>query len=380
MKLLFVSTYHYPARPAQFKHGLMMARAYAQTLANNFLYLMWYVKEADILEGIPHQEMNTAALPLRKARLMSLYLFFYLPLFFARHRGWRGKDVVVITQESKIAWILILWRALFSYRVVYECHEPHSPLTDGVVFRKANALIFVTKKSQQEVHARFKTNIPSACIPNAFDPSDFIEARDTDTNTLRKNLSLPKDKTLVGYIGRFHALGEDKGIEIGLSALSRIHDDRVIFCFVGGTEKEIDIYTKRAEELGVEKRVIFVPFMRDGRRLAHYTQAMDVLMYAPPPTKFFMEETSPMKLYEYMGAERPIVLSDFPSLREILDDTSAFFFSPNTPEALAHSIDTVLSDSREAQKRARCASERVRGNTWVRRVKEFLAFIDFSAL
>lgn len=376
MKLLFVSTYHYPAKPAQFKHGLVMARAYAQILKDHFLYLVPFVRDETQLDAVPYKEMMRSSWRLRRKRLLTLYLFFYLPIFFLKHSSWSGEKVVVITQESKIAFLLLLFRPFFSYRVVYECHGLHSRFTDRFVCRNANALIFVTKQSEKDAAQRFAHHTPSACIPNAFDADDFTEAQNTDQAVLRAELGLPSGKRLVGYIGRFRALGQDKGIDAGLHAVASLQDNNVMFCFVGGTQIEIAEYTQTAKKLNVAERVIFVPFLTDAKMVARYTCAMDILMYAPPATKFFMEETSPMKLYEYMGAGKPIVVSDFPSMREILSDTEAFFFSEGT---LSQTIAYVLAHEQEARGRAQAAFLRVKGNTWLSRGEQMLAFIK-SAL
>ena len=58
------------------------------------------------------------------------------------------------------------------------------------------------------------------------------------------------------------------------------------------------------------------------------------------------QETSPIKLFEYMAAERPIVASNLPSLREILrDQENAVLFEPDKPSSLARAIKNLASNS-----------------------------------
>ena len=54
--------------------------------------------------------------------------------------------------------------------------------------------------------------------------------------------------------------------------------------------------------------------------------------------------SSPLKLFEYMLAGRPIVCPDLPSVREILDGHSAYFFAPDNPSDMADKIITALCD------------------------------------
>lgn len=376
MKLLFITTYHYPGTPAQFKHGLVMAREYANSLKEHFLYLVWFVNDRNLLAAIPYKEMNAKQWRLRQKRLMTAYLALYLPYFFLRYSRWRGRDVVVVTQESKVALLLILFRPFFGYRVVYECHGLHSPLTDRLVCRHSNAVVFVTERSRNEARLLYGTAGRDACIPNGFDAKDFQSIRGADLHELRARLRLPQGKILVGYIGRFKALGQDKGIAAGIKAASSIGDDRVMLCFVGGTKREIAHWQKVAEEYGVHSRVHFVPFTQDPSLVAAFTHAMDILIYTPPATKFFMEETSPMKLYEYMAAERPIIVSDFPAMREMLDDSSAFFIADQ--EMLAECIGYVIAHPQEARQKVSVALSRVDGNTWARRAQQMTTFFDAS--
>jgi glycosyltransferase involved in cell wall biosynthesis len=365
MKLLFISSYQYPAYPAQFKHGALMAKEYAKLLKEDFLYMVLHDRQG---LGVPIAEINRHGLPLRRFRLITLYYFFYLGLFLWRNPTWRS---TIITQESKLAYVALLWRKVFAIKVIYECHGLHSFLADGYVCRHADKLIFVTKATEIDAK-RFGAIAPSLVLPNGSDPSAFEEFATMPRTELRRSLGLPQT-VLVGYIGRFVALGTDKGIETALRAIKGT-DTSVLFCFVGGTPQEIEAFAKKAKHLGVENRALFISYQTDAKKIAAYTAAMDVLMYIPPPTKFFMEETSPMKLYEYMSAKRPIIVSDFKAMREILDESCAYFTEP-TPEAFAKAVAHVLASPDEAHNKANAAYARVAHNTWGRRAEQLIQFI-----
>lgn len=48
--------------------------------------------------------------------------------------------------------------------------------------------------------------------------------------------------------------------------------------------------------------------------------------------------TSPLKLFEYMALRRPIVASDLPATRKILNNNNAVLIKPDTPEELGNKI------------------------------------------
>ena len=82
--------------------------------------------------------------------------------------------------------------------------------------------------------------------------------------------------------------------------------------------------------------------------------------------------TSPLKLFEYMASQRPIVASDLPSIREVLNETNAVMVEPDNPEALAAGIKLVLEDSRLADKLARQALVDASNYTWQKRAEKIL--------
>jgi glycosyltransferase involved in cell wall biosynthesis len=93
-----------------------------------------------------------------------------------------------------------------------------------------------------------------------------------------------------------------------------------------------------------------------------------------PWTTHFAYYMSPLKMFEYMAAKRPIIATDLPAIREILDDKMAIIIPPGDPEALAEAVKRLLDDPIQAEKLSDQAYAKVQEYTWAKRV---LAIVDF---
>jgi glycosyltransferase involved in cell wall biosynthesis len=86
--------------------------------------------------------------------------------------------------------------------------------------------------------------------------------------------------------------------------------------------------------------------------------------------------TSPLKLYEYLAAGRPIVASDVPAVREVVaDGTTAILVPPDDPQALADGIARLLAAPVIAERIGAAGRAWVRGRTWDARAAAILAFV-----
>lgn len=85
--------------------------------------------------------------------------------------------------------------------------------------------------------------------------------------------------------------------------------------------------------------------------------------------------TSPLKLFEYMASGKPIIASDLPSSREVLTENMAHFFRPDDPESLTNTINEVITNISEADKRARQAFVEVAQYSWASRAQKIVEFI-----
>jgi glycosyltransferase involved in cell wall biosynthesis len=70
-------------------------------------------------------------------------------------------------------------------------------------------------------------------------------------------------------------------------------------------------------------------------------------------------EGRPNTVLEAMACRVPLVVSDIPEHREILDGASAMLVSPSSPGDLANAIERTLADRAASQARVAVAAERV---------------------
>jgi len=156
-------------------------------------------------------------------------------------------------------------------------------------------------------------------------------------------------------------------VDIVIEAVAALTDTRGLI--IGGHEAEPDLarLDKLARDLDCRSRVTFTGLLTPGearRRL----QDAHVLVVPNPRSAISTEFTSPLKLFEYMAAGRPIVASDLPSIREVLTDGyNALLVEPENPQALTDGVRRIKDDSALGERLAAQALQDVREFTWERR-------------
>lgn len=153
---------------------------------------------------------------------------------------------------------------------------------------------------------------------------------------------LPGDGHLhVGYCGQLY---RGRGIELLLEVARR--RPKVEFHFVGGNLDDITVFRGDSEGLSNVHFHGHVP----PSRVKEFLAAFDVLVapYQADAAAAGGEEIarwiSPMKLFEYMDAGKPILISNLPAIAEVLvHDEHAILLSPSDIDAWVSAIDSLQS-------------------------------------
>ncbi|ABK42698.1 glycosyl transferase, group 1 [Magnetococcus marinus MC-1] len=182
----------------------------------------------------------------------------------------------------------------------------------------------------------------------------------------RQQLGLPLNQSIATYVGHLY---EGRGIDTLLSAA--LKQPKVLFLIVGGYAKDMERWQHRAAQMGLEN-VRFEGFVAN-ERVPLYLWAGDVLVMPYGNACTTTEWMSPLKLFEYMAAGRPIIASDFPILREVLENgKNGLLVPPDDGEALAAAMDALLADAPRRQALGAAALHQVRPYSWVNRVEQVI--------
>lgn len=178
----------------------------------------------------------------------------------------------------------------------------------------------------------------------------------------------------LGYVGHLYP---GKGMET-VAALAALLPECDVHA-VGGTERDLALWRERSGGQANLHFHGFVPHSAVPATLARFD-----LLLAPPAARVSSARgreigrwMSPLKVFEYMAAGKPILASDIPALREILrDGETALLLAPDEPGLWADAARALLRD----HGRAAALGERARAAfladyTWDARAARILAHL-----
>jgi glycosyltransferase involved in cell wall biosynthesis len=289
---------------------------------------------------------------------LTFWLDTILFLFMVRLKGLTKPGSIIYTRDYMLA--LFIPKKSFLSLELHDIPGPKSLFRRAV--NKANVIFVLNSYIKEEL---LKLGVSESKI--------FIEASGVDLerfdvkvdkSEVKKKLELPLNKKIVMYIG---LLDKWKGVETLLKASRFLKDAQVVII---GEGSELARFKK--EYPGVIYKGS-LPY----RDLPFNQQGADVLV-APNSEGSNISNlyTSPLKVIAYMTSGIPIVASDLPSIREVLNESNAYLVEPDNPKALAEGIKKALTE--DGKGKTMKALEDVGKYSWDKRVKSILSIIKYN--
>jgi glycosyltransferase involved in cell wall biosynthesis len=287
----------------------------------------------------------------------------------------RVRQDVIFTRDLGIASLLLRAPRLVRAALVYEAHglaadeaearpamlggaPPPSPAKirrlaarDARVWRSAEGYVTITAGLRQELEHRFGARRHVAVVP---DGVRAVAPRRPPATAARRPFT-------IGYAGHLYPW---KGVDIVVECVAALPDARGLI--VGGHPQEPDLARVQAlaEQTLCSLRITFTGMLPPGEVLTRLQEA-DVLLLPNPPSALSSRFTSPLKLFEYMAAGRPIVASDLPSIREVLTDgRNALLAEAGNPQAFTAAVRRIKDDPQLGERLADQAIKDVSRYTW----------------
>jgi len=214
------------------------------------------------------------------------------------------------------------------------------------------------------------------------DPEKIIIARDAvdlglfspsvSKKEARKQLGVPLEKKIVLYAGHLYPWKGSGTLVRAANEFSKT--DNALFYLVGGDVEELK--DPEISRLCLENENIRIIPSRPHTEIPVWLATADILVLPnTASSKISKEFTSPLKLFEYMASRRPILASDIPSIREVLNESNAFLVEPDNFVSLANAIRQILKEGDNTNMLTEQAFSDVRTHTWENRAEKILALL-----
>ena len=355
MKMIYISGSTLPSQAANAVHVLKMGQAFAENDVDFTLLAQNGGGEIGDLYDRYGVQNNFTIHRTRKG----------LPRFLdiIRYVFTHPTDYIYGRDSLSLAFL-----SLFKNSVTFEAHQiPTSKIKRlAVNMLKWRGVKFVAISQVLKDDLISEFSIPDDRILVAHDGAD-----EPPTTFHTVDLKGRKDAVQIGYAGSLHA---GKGMEL-IAQIAPLCPD-ADFHVIGGTEGQIQKWKDASPN------IIFHGF-QDHKMIPSYLHAMDILL-APFQPAIIIDNgadiarwTSPLKLFEYMAAQRPILCSDLPVLREVLtNNETAYIISSEKPHEWVEKIRNISKNKKEGEIIAKQAYLTVSNNyLWSTRATIITEFI-----
>jgi glycosyltransferase involved in cell wall biosynthesis len=169
----------------------------------------------------------------------------------------------------------------------------------------------------------------------------------------------------------FGLLGPGKGYEHAIEAMSRVRRERpdALYVVLGATHPNLirtegeayrDRLRKTVNDLGLSEHVLFVDRFVGQNELGRWLQAADIFVTPYPNLEQIVSGT----LSYALAAGRPVVSTPFAYASEVLSGGRGVLVAPNSLEALAEALSSLLGDGARRREIGRRAYAFSRGMIW----------------
>lgn len=181
---------------------------------------------------------------------------------------------------------------------------------------------------------------------------------------IRKKLGLPENARLMVYIGTL-ASSRDLGfvLEVTRLVVEEIPEARIVFFGYSPQTKDLQLLKEKSKSMGLDHYVLFHPPVPE-KELPYFIKIAEVGISPFKPT-FVFRHNSPLKLLEYLKAGVPVVGTNIPDQRMVIEESGSGFLTDWDERAYAGALIRMFALSSSDREKMG-----IKGYEWVRNERD----------
>jgi glycosyltransferase involved in cell wall biosynthesis len=242
-------------------------------------------------------------------------------------------------------------------------------LIERLNMKLTDAMVVVSKHLKEYFVARGIPAEKITVIPNGVDVSRFSPATSGERIVQKYGLD---GKVVLGFVGSFHYW---HGMENILKLIEHTRESRTQVAYLlvgdGPLKKQVDEFIAEKQ---LEKHVILTGYVPH-QEVPEHVAAMDILLAPYPKMDFFY--FSPLKIFEYMAAGKPVIASRIGQIAEIIrHEESGLLYAPERIDDLLSTSTRLIDNPEERQRLGKAARQTILDSyTWEHNAKTIAAII-----
>jgi glycosyltransferase involved in cell wall biosynthesis len=171
-------------------------------------------------------------------------------------------------------------------------------------------------------------------MPNGVDAELF--APGPDAAGWRERLGIPEDAVVAAFVATLDLAHHFKRLDVAIDGLARLADARVHIVVAGGGEL-LDGFRAAAAAAGAGERVHFLGAVPHAE-LPDVLRACDLFLLTTEPPESFG-----IVLIEAMATGLPVIATDYPGVRAVVDDSTGLLVERGNPDAVAAALERIVA-------------------------------------
>ena len=252
---------------------------------------------------------------------------------------------------------LVALNTVHNTPVWFEAHAMHEPLSRFKrILEKVTGIVTISSLLRHDLTEMVSEKKMMVVEPDGVDEKRLYQTVPQDL--AKKRLGL-EERFCAVYTGKAYA---GKGVDIILDAARQM--PQVQFVLVG------------TGPLIHSDNVICLDYMAPAQ-IHLYQCAADVLLLPNTESGPIHRYTSPLKLFEYMAANRPIIASDMPVFKDVLvHQENALLFKTGNSRALVTAIETLYHNPRIGETLCRNSRKNIENYTFQNRARRIIRVME----